>query len=216
MEFETNDFEMEMLILQEYEQQLQVREQQLQETELRLQEYKQRLLEAQAQDQHMSEEQVREFLENYGDIGIIGGADAPTAEFLSQNPAKDSEETTETTVKESSSSAKDMSIADAGITAVFGYAVVFVGLVILMAVLYITGAIFKAKDAKAAAAAKAEPEKKAAPAPAAEKPVAPGSAGHVKLFDVPDKEAAMIMAIVADKMQKPLNELHFISIKEVK
>ena len=50
----------------------------------------------------------------------------------------------------------------------------------------------------------------------AELPLAPGSAGHVKLFDVPDKEAAMIMAIVADKMQKPLNELHFISIKEVK
>ena len=50
----------------------------------------------------------------------------------------------------------------------------------------------------------------------AEAPKAPGSAGHVKLFDVPDKEAAMIMAIVADKMQKPLNELHFISIKEVK
>lgn len=212
MNFETNDFEMEMLKLQEYEQQLQAKELQLQETELRLQEYKQRLLEAQAREHQMSEEQAREFFENYGDIGIIGGADAPTAEFLSQSP----EETTETTVKESSSTAKDMSIADAGITAVFGYAVVFVGLVILMAVLYITGAIFKAKDAKAAATKKAEPEKKAAPAPAAEKPVAPGSAGHVKLFDVPDKEAAMIMAIVADKMQKPLNELHFISIKEVK
>lgn len=38
----------------------------------------------------------------------------------------------------------------------------------------------------------------------------------MKLYDVPDKEAAMIMAIVADKMKKPLNELRFISIKEVK
>ena len=110
-----------------------------------------------------------------------------------------------------------MSIADAGITAVFGYAVVFSGLLILMIVLYCTGAIFKAKDAKAKAAKEAESKSaKNTPAPAAEKPVAPGSAGHVKLFDVPDKEAAMIMAIVADKMQKPLNELHFISIKEVK
>ena len=43
-----------------------------------------------------------------------------------------------------------------------------------------------------------------------------GSAGHVKRFDVPDKEAAMIMAIVADQLKKPLNELHFVSIKEVK
>ena len=45
---------------------------------------------------------------------------------------------------------------------------------------------------------------------------APGTAGEVKLYDVPDKEAAMIMAIVANKMQKPLNELRFKSIKEVK
>ena len=48
------------------------------------------------------------------------------------------------------------------------------------------------------------------------KPVAPGSAGHVKLHDVPPKTAAMLMAIVADKLGKPLNELKFISIKEIK
>ena len=114
---------------------------------------------------------------------------------------------------------KDMTIGDAAITAVFGYAVVFAGLVCLMIVLYCTGAYFKSKNAKEEATKKAAAEVKAAPAAAevkAELPLAPGSAGHVKLFDVPDKEAAMIMAIVADKMQKPLNELHFISIKEVK
>ena len=77
---------------------------------------------------------------------------------------------------------------------------------------------FKSKEAKqkASAAAEAKAPPAAAPASAAAQKLAPGSAGHVKLFDVPDKEAAMIMAIVADKMQKPLNELHFISIKEVK
>jgi len=116
--------------------------------------------------------------------------------------------------------AKDFTIGDAAVTAVFGYAVVFAGLVILMIVLYCTGAYFKSKNAKEEAAKKAAAaDVKAAPAAAevkAELPLAPGSAGHVKLFDVPDKEAAMIMAIVADKMQKPLNELHFISIKEVK
>ena len=92
-----------------------------------------------------------------------------------------------------------------------------------MCVLYITGAYFKSKDAKAQAAAKAALENVKKDVEAnpltvtpAEAPKAPGRAGHVKLFDVPDKEAAMIMAIVADKMQKPLNELHFISIKEVK
>lgn len=47
------------------------------------------------------------------------------------------------------------------------------------------------------------------------KPIAPGSAGQVKLHGVEPKTAAMLMAIVANKMNKPLNELRFISIKEV-
>ena len=46
-------------------------------------------------------------------------------------------------------------------------------------------------------------------------PKAPGSAGQLKLYNVEPKTAAMIMAIVADKMGKPLNELRFLSIKEV-
>lgn len=53
------------------------------------------------------------------------------------------------------------------------------------------------------------------PVEEAQKPVAPGSAGQVKLHSVPPKTAAMLMAIVADKTGKPLNELRFISIKEV-
>ena len=56
----------------------------------------------------------------------------------------------------------------------------------------------------------------AAPAAPVEAPAAPGSAGPVKLYDTPPKTAAMIMAIVANQMGKPLNELRFISIKEVK
>ena len=56
----------------------------------------------------------------------------------------------------------------------------------------------------------------AAPVAAPAAPLAPGSAGKLKLHDVPPKTAAMLMAIVADKMGKPLNELRFISIKEVK
>ena len=50
----------------------------------------------------------------------------------------------------------------------------------------------------------------------APKPTAPGSAGDIKLYNVEPRTAAMLMAIVADKMGKPLNELRFISIKEVK
>ena len=61
--------------------------------------------------------------------------------------------------------------------------------------------------------------KPAAPAAVSEEiapaPEAPGSAGQVKLNGVDPKTAAMLMAIIADKLQKPLNELRFISIKEV-
>ena len=49
----------------------------------------------------------------------------------------------------------------------------------------------------------------------AEPSKAPGSAGQLKLYNVEPKTAAMVMAIVADKTGKPLNELRFLSIKEV-
>ena len=117
------------------------------------------------------------------------------------------------------SMAAEMGIAEAGITAIFGYIVVFVGLVILMAVIEAVGMFFKAKakkEAAAAAALAASSVSEAAAVSATSAPAAPGSAGHIKLYDVPDKEAAMVMAVVAYKMQKPLNELRFISIKEVK
>ena len=63
----------------------------------------------------------------------------------------------------------------------------------------------------------AEPESVAVsvPAEAPNLPAAPGSAGSIKLHGVEPKTAAMLMAIVADKMGKPLNELRFISVKEV-
>ena len=120
------------------------------------------------------------------------------------------------------SSLVNIGIVDAAIVAVLGYAVVFFGLILLMGVIIIMGKAFMAKDKKAAAKTAAAGETLAAvpvaaPAAAPAAPVlAPGSAGQLKLYDVEPKTAAMIMAIVADKMGKPLNELRFISIKEVK
>lgn len=76
---------------------------------------------------------------------------------------------------------------------------------------------FAKKNAAAAPAAEAPAAAAVQPAPAAaDVPVAPGSAGKLKLHDVEPKAAAMLMAIVADKLGKPLNELRFLSIKEVK
>ena len=93
-----------------------------------------------------------------------------------------------------------------------GMAVVFFGLILLMFVTKIAGAIINRKNTAAPAAAPAA----ASAAPAVPNAPAPGSAGKIALHDVPDKTAAMLMAIVADRTGKPLNQLRFISIREVK
>jgi len=104
----------------------------------------------------------------------------------------------------------NITIGEAAAAAGTGYGVVFIGLILLMVVILALG---KVMDRKKKAQAAAEP---AAPAAAPVGKPAPGSAGEVKLHDVSDRDAAMIMAIVADKMGRPLNELRFKSIKEVK
>lgn len=109
------------------------------------------------------------------------------------------------------------SIGDALLTGLLGYCVVFFGLFLLMVVVIILGKVMMAKTAKETQAAAPAPAAAPAAAPAVPAaPPAPGSAGKLKLYDTPDKEAAMIMAIVANQMGRPLNELRFISIKEVK
>ena len=108
----------------------------------------------------------------------------------------------------------DISIGTAGLVALLGYAVVFVGLIALMAVIMIVGKIMVAKKtapAAAPAAAAAAP----ASAPKAVPALATGTAGECKLYNVGAREAAMLMAIVANKLGKPLNTLRFKSMKEV-
>ena len=110
-----------------------------------------------------------------------------------------------------------LSLGTSLLDACLGYLVVFIGLSLLMLVIILVGKIMVASSKKPAATAAAPA---AAPAPVAAAPVqkklAPGSAGGVKLYDTDPRDAAMIMAIVANKLQKPLNEPKFVSIKEVK
>ena len=109
---------------------------------------------------------------------------------------------------------EDISVGTAGLVALLGYAVVYIGLIALMAVIMIVGKIMVAKKtapAAAPAAATAAP----APAPKAAPALATGTAGECKLYNVGDREAAMLMAIVANKLGKPLNTLRFKSMKEV-
>lgn len=110
----------------------------------------------------------------------------------------------------------NLTLGNGGAIALLGYCVVFLGIVLLMLVVMLQCRIMIAAQKKEAAKAASAPKEQpivVMPAPA---PKAPGTAGDLKLYDTDPRDAAMIMAIVADKLGKPLNELRFISIKEVK
>ena len=106
-----------------------------------------------------------------------------------------------------------MSIGTGVVYSLLGIAVVFAALTMLMVIVILLYRLTMPKPA-------AVPERTAAPAQTQEIvefgfPEAPGSAGGVKLYDTPERDAAMVMAIVADAMGKPLNELRFLSIKRI-
>ena len=105
----------------------------------------------------------------------------------------------------------DVSIIEALGYSLLGMSIVFAVLIMLIGVIKImeTAMNRNKKEEAAPAAAPSAPM----PAPAAAKP-APGTAGELKLYNVEERDAAMVMAIVADKLGKPLNELRFISIRE--
>ncbi|HAE88274.1 MAG TPA: hypothetical protein DCG79_00195 [Clostridiales bacterium] len=103
---------------------------------------------------------------------------------------------------------KDFAISEGFLYALIGFCLVLVVLAVLMGFIYLLSFIVrkfegKGKKAKTTEVAASEPE------------LAPGSSGSVKLNNVDDRTAAMVMAIVADELKTPLNELKFISIKEI-
>ncbi len=123
---------------------------------------------------------------------------------------------------------KDENVAplDALYLALIGIAVVFVVLIVLMLVIWLMGKIFdssaklrekhpelnqKLQNAKAKIMFWKKEQAQAEPA----QEVANGTCGELKLINVEERDAAMIMAIVADNLGTPLNELRFISIKKV-
>ena len=112
-----------------------------------------------------------------------------------------------------------MTFGDALIYSLLGMSVVFFALVLLMCIIKIMTAIGDRVEKKNApiAAGIAAPDT-AAPVLTLKQtgPTAPGSAGELKLYDTDPRTAAMLMAIVADELQAPLNELRFLSIREIK
>lgn len=102
--------------------------------------------------------------------------------------------------------AVDLTFGEAALYSLIGFALILVVLAVLALLISLLNYLTK-KATKKPSANKAVVE---------DNTLAPGSCGQVKIFDVADKDAAMIMAIVADELQTPLNELKFISIKEKK
>ena len=105
---------------------------------------------------------------------------------------------------------KDFALSEGFLYALIGFCLVLVVLAVLMGFIYLLSYVVrkfekkgKAESAAPAANVSSEPE------------LAPGSSGSIKLNNVDDRTAAMVMAIVADELQTPLNELRFISIKEI-
>ncbi|MDR3210371.1 MAG: OadG family protein [Planctomycetota bacterium] len=93
---------------------------------------------------------------------------------------------------------------------IIGFSIVFLVLIILWAIIAVLRIVLERTGETAVAAPATAPTQDPGMVPAK------GSLGEIKLYDVPDRIAALIMAIVADEMKAPLNELRFISIRKKK
>ena len=108
-----------------------------------------------------------------------------------------------------------MTFADACLYSLTGILVVFFALILLMCIIRIMTAVGDAVEKKAGSAA-IVPAAVPAAAPAEAPAPTPRYARELKLWDTDPRDAAMIMAIVAETTQIPLNQLQFLSIKEIK
>jgi Na+-transporting methylmalonyl-CoA/oxaloacetate decarboxylase gamma subunit len=107
-----------------------------------------------------------------------------------------------------------MSIIESLVVAMFTLSLVFVVLAILYAMVMALSLVLRRgwgrKTVVQNAGALTEPDKKDWDVDAGH-----ASSGELKLKDVDEKTAAMIMAIVSDESRIPLSELHFKSIAAV-
>ena len=111
-----------------------------------------------------------------------------------------------------------MTFANACVYSLLGMLVVFFALFLLMCMIKIMTALSDRAPARTASPAPtgesvslSHPANVGATAAAA-----PGTAGELKLYGTDPRTAAMLMAIVADELGAPVNELRFLSIREVK
>ena len=128
-----------------------------------------------------------------------------------------------------------ISLPEATGLSLLGIAVVFSILVVLMLVIALLSRLSDSKKSNKRDLGSNLPEQASTPVQTATKYNAPvqiesaqanqqatansafaqGSAGEIKLNNVPDKQAAMVIAVVADHLKTPLNQLRFKSIKRL-
>lgn len=121
-----------------------------------------------------------------------------------------------------------LKVTDALLLALIGIVVVFIVLILLMLIVSLVGKIFdgseKLKEKRPEWNDKVQNLKakmtfwkkdKKEETETVEQPLAKGTCGELKLINTDERDAAMIMAIVADQTNTPLNELRFKSIKRV-
>lgn len=121
-----------------------------------------------------------------------------------------------------------LKVTDALLLALIGVVVVFIVLILLMLIVSLVGKIFdgseklkekhpewneKVQNLKAKMTFWKKDKKEETET--VEQPLAKGTCGELKLINTDERDAAMIMAIVADQTNTPLNELRFKSIKRV-
>lgn len=119
-----------------------------------------------------------------------------------------------------------LKVTDALLLALIGTVVVFIVLILLMLIVMLVGKIFdgseklkekhpewndKVQNLKAKMTFWKKDKKEESET--VEQPLAKGTCGELKLINTDERDAAMIMAIVADQTNTPLNELRFKSIK---
>ena len=107
-----------------------------------------------------------------------------------------------------------MSVAESVIVAMFTLSLVFVVLAILYAMVMVLSAVLRTKVRRQAVVENTKDLAETANKDL-DMDVIRASSGEIKLKNVDEKTAAMIMAIVSDESQIPLSELCFKSITAV-
>lgn len=125
-----------------------------------------------------------------------------------------------------------LKVTDALLLALIGIVVVFIVLILLMLIVSLVGKIFDGSEklkekhpewndklqnfkAKMTFWKKDKKDESVSEDEKQNQPLAKGTCGELKLINTDERDAAMIMAIVADQTNTPLNELRFKSIKRV-